>query len=353
MPTIILLAIAFQIQNLKGRYLFFALATANVIYNILHHAWVQEVYSAIIVLLLYTLNPLFLNWWENRNSRNNPSSMRQFASDTYQIAKYNKLRIVFWMMMWGASIAGIHFYSNYTEYSLLAWIVGIFISIYIFKQLFYSMLPPEWFLHDINTGYVFLGVFSAWGISEIMLEKLGAEFVSPMLIAAVICILGIYFARGAVRFLVPGCTVILTDIIWQVVRYFQDGMTLTPQFIITECILISAMLIVLVWLIKNPGILPIVYLAIFQLFRFTAFVYQGVNKVVVDSLTTPEVTYYILYLVCWMYIVPLLFLFKGVMQQEQKPSPVRARRQHNFAVEGANLEAAIYDKLAAKPSTPE
>lgn len=315
MPTVILLAIAYQIQNLKIRYLFFILAVANVIFNIFHHGWVQEIYSVVIVLLLYSLNPLFLNWWGKRNARNNPSSFLQFMNETYQVAKYNKLRILCLMTIWVASAVGIYYYTNYTGYSLLSAILAIFISIYVFQQLFYSLLSPEWFLHDINTGYVFLGVFASWMISAIMFEKLDADFLLPMILTGIICLLGIYFARGSTRFLVPGCSVILADIIWQVIRYFQNNASLTPEFIITESILIVAMLIGLVWLLKKPSVMPIIYLAIFQLFRFTAFVYQGVDRAIGETLTTPEVTYYILYLVCWMYIVPLIFMFKGLMQQ--------------------------------------
>ncbi len=221
-------------------------------------------------------------------------------------------------MAYTALISGIVYYTQNTGYTLLGWLVAICVTVYIFKNLFYSILPPEWFLHDINTGYVFLSVFTAWIVSAIMFQKLGDSFIVPMLLTAAGSLIGIFFTKGNTRFFVPGCAIIIADIIWQVIRYSQSGMTFSPQFVATEIILITAILIGLRWLILKPNILPIAYLALFQLFRFSAFTYQAIDRSISDMLTAHEVTYYILYLVCWMYIVPLIFWFSAVMQRDQK-----------------------------------
>lgn len=316
LPTLLFLVIAYQLQNKKGRYFFLALALANLIFNIFNHTWVQEIYSGVIALLLYTLNPFFLSWWHKRNFRNNPSSFTQFVKDTFLIAKHNKFEIFSWLGALILAIAAICFFTGYTGNALLGWLMAIFIGIYILKKLFYAMLPPEWFLHDVSTGYVFLAVFIAWGVSDLMLQKLGTNFILPMCLAALFCLIGFHYIRDNKRYLIPGCALVLADIGWQIVRFIQNNPTLTPQDLLTEVLLIVAMLIGLIWLLKKPGILPIIYLALFQLFRFTAFTYQAIDRITYETLTTPEVTYYILYLVCWMYIVPLIFWFNGLIQQK-------------------------------------
>ena len=291
MPTLIFLAIAYQIQSKKWRFLFLALAALNLIFNIYNHAWLQEFYSATIIILLFMLNPHFLVWWKKRNMRNNPVSFRVFLTETYLIAKLHSLKLLYWISALIVSIAAVFFYTQYTGYILLGWLLAVFLVIYISKKLFYSILSPEWFLHDINTGYVFLSVVISWAIAYLMDQQLGTNFITPMILAVIICLVGFYFLRSKTHFLVPGCALVLSDIIWQIIRHIQHDMVYTPQIVTAECVLVIAMLVGLVWFIKKPGVPPIAYLALFQLFRFSAFAYQAVYNAISHSLSAPEVTY--------------------------------------------------------------
>jgi len=316
MPTIVFLTIAYQIQALKWRYLFLVLAAVNLIFNFVNHAWLLELYSATTITILFMLNPHFLNWWQKRNDRNNPDSFKQFAITTFLITKHNKFQLFYWVTALVVSIVAVCLYAGYTGYALLAWLLAIFLVLYIVKNLFYSILPPEWFLHDINTGYVFLSVFLSWGAAYLIISEVGTNFIKPMILAVLFCLIGFSLIRHNTRYLMPGCALILADIVWQIFRYIQDDLGYTAPIITTGCVLIVAMLIGLIWLVKKPGILPIAYLTLFQLFRFSGFTYQAVDRVTSNELSSAEVTYYLLYLVCWMYIVPLLFWFIGLSQRQ-------------------------------------
>lgn len=331
MPTLIFLAIAYQIQNKKWRFLFLTLAAVNLIFNICNHAWLQEFYSATIIILLFMLNPYFVVWWQNRNMRNNPLSFRIFLNETYLIAKLNKLKLFYWFSALVVSIVAVVLYTRYTGYILLGWLLAIFLIIYISKKLFYSILSPEWFLHDVNTGYVFLSIIISWAVAYLMDQQLGDNFITPMTLAVIICLIGFHQIRSSTHFLIPGCALILSDIIWQVIRHIQNDMGYTPQVVTAECVLISAMLVGLIWLIKKPGIPPIAYLALFQLFRFSSFAYQAIYNAISNALSAPEVTYYILYLVSWMYIVPLLFWLIGLMHQEPETNQKIEKHTDRFS----------------------
>jgi hypothetical protein len=316
MPTLVFLTLAYQIETHKWRYLFLILAALNLIFNLYHQAWLLELYSATTIALLFMLNPYFFNWWQKRNERNNPDSFKQFALATFMIAKYNKFQLFYWVTLLVVSIVAVCFYAGYTGYALLAWLLAIFLTLYIARHLFYSILPPEWFLHDINTGYVFLSVFLSWGAAYLIILEVGTNFIKPMILAVVFCSIGFHLIRHNTRYLMPGCAVILADIVWQIIRYVQDDMGYTAPVITTGLVLISAMLIGLIWLVKKPGILPVAYLSLFQLFRFSGFTFQAVDRITSSQLSSAEVTYYLLYLVCWMYIVPLLFWLIGLSQRQ-------------------------------------
>ncbi len=99
MPTLILLAIAYQIQNIKWRYLFLTLTAISFISNFYYKMWLQELYSVVIVVLLFMLTPYFSRWWQKRNDRNNPDSFWDFAKDIFLLAKYNKYKLFFWIFL--------------------------------------------------------------------------------------------------------------------------------------------------------------------------------------------------------------------------------------------------------------
>lgn len=325
MPSLIFLTIAYQIENRKWRYFFLVLAAVNFIFNLYNHTWLLEIYSLTTVVLFSMLTPYFYSWWQNRNNRNNPTSLRQFLSDTYLIAKHNKFRLLCWLIVLVVSLGGVYSYTDYTGYTLLSWLLTLFITLYVCKKIFSFIMPPEWFLHDINTGYVFLSVFIAWCAAYLMELELGTNFIIPMLFAVAFSMAGFLVHRKS-RYFIPGCALILADIPWQIIRFLESGITYTPQVFITDLVLIVAILIGLWWLIKKPGILPITYLALFQLFRFSAFTYQAVDRVATTNISTAEITYYILYLVCWMYIAPLLFWFIGLAQQD--PNSTENTQKH-------------------------
>ncbi len=326
MPTLIFLAIAYQVESKKWRYLFLILAGINFLVNLYYQAGVEEFYSLCVAILFAMLTPYFAVWWENRNNRNNPSSFWQFLKETYLIATHNKLRLVSWIAALVISMVSVHYYTNYTNYTLLGSLLAVFLVLYILKKLFFSILPPEWFLHDINTGYVLLSACSAWALSYLIKLEVGNNFILPMLFAVIFASLGFSLVHQKTRYFVPGSALILADMAWQLVRYVQNGIIYTPALIITDIVLIVTMLVGLRWLIKKPGILPIVYLSLFQLFRFSAFSYQAIDHVASADFSVAEVTYYVLYLVCWMYIAPLLFWFVGFAQLKVDSGPVAEKR---------------------------
>lgn len=315
MPTIIFLVLAYQLQSNKYRYLFLILSAINLLFNIYNGQVIEEFYSFVIIALLFMINPYFLIWWNNRNSRNNPTSILYFIKEIYLVTKYNKLTVFCWLAFLVVSILGICSYTGYTGEALLGSLMIVFIILYVLRHLIQSMLPPEWFLHDINTRYVFLSVFIAWVASHAVFRKLGVNFVTPMYFCLLFSVAGFYWVRKSTRYLVPGCALILADIVWQIIRVKNENLSFTSEIVITELVLIIAMIIGLIWLIKKPGIFPIFYLTLFQLFRFSGFTYQAMTNLIQENLSPIEVNYYLLYLVCWMYIVPLLFWFVGFLHQ--------------------------------------
>lgn len=329
MPTLIFLVIAFQIQNIKWRYLFITLTAICFVFNVYHGLLTQEIYSWIMLMLLFMLTPYFSLWWQKRNARNNPVSFWDFVKDTYLVARLNKYKLLFWILFLVVSITGVFFFAGFTNEALLSWLLAVFILIFGLKKLFRLILPPEWFLHDINTNYVFLSVLIAYWSSNLINNKLSANFIIPAILVAVICVTALFLIRKNTRYLIPGCALILADILWQCVRLIQNNSGYPPSFILTMIVLVITMLIGLVWLIKKPGVLPIAYLALFQLFRFSNFTYEAMGHVIANDLSLYEVTAYAIYLVCWMYIVPLLFWMIGLIQvkgsesinTQQRPSP--------------------------------
>ena len=323
MPTVIFLTIAFQIQNIRWRYLFLVLASINLIANIYNDAWVRDLYSTVIVMMLFLITPCFSSWWGSRNARSNPDSFWQLAKETCLVAKHNKFKLIFWILFLIGTIYAAYWYVEYTGGLLLGWLLSFFLILFVLNNVLNLILPPEWFLHDINTRYVYVSLFIAWLVSYLIFQKLGIYFIVPMLFTVVFTLIGLYRVRhDAIRFLIPGCAVILADIAWQVIRFARSETGNTLGFTITVCILTVAIVIGLIWLLKRPGIFPIIYLMLFQLFRFSGFLYQGMNRLATNELTMHEFGLYILYLVCWMYLVPLVFWFVGLMQL----SPMGDRR---------------------------
>lgn len=325
MPTLLFLAIAYQIENIKWRYLFLTISAINLIFNIYQHKIIQEFYSAAIITLLFLMTPYFATWWRNRNNRNNPNSFKEFALDTYLIAKHNKLHCVMWISFLAVSILGACIYTGYTGDVLLGCLLLIFLLLYGLKKLLHSILPPEWFLHDINTGYVFLSVFITWALSYLLFQKLGTIFIMPMIFSVILAIVGFYSVHRTSRYLVPGCAILLADIVWQVVRMMQESISYQPEVITTQAVLIIAIILGTVWLMRKPSILPVAYLALFQLIRFAGFVFQALQSFKSQDLAVVEVMYYFLYLVCWMYIAPLLFWLIGFMHQDHKLTQAHER----------------------------
>jgi hypothetical protein len=314
MPTLIFLAFAFQIQNIKWRYLFLILTAISFVFNIYHEMWTQEVYSVAIITLLFMLTPYFSRWWQKRNARSNPVSFWDLTKETYLLAKLNINKLLFWALFLILSIMGVCFYTGYTGQALLGGLLAVYVLIFGFKNLFSLILPPDWFLHDINTDYVFISVFVGYWLSDFISQKLGVYFILPMVLSAALCLTGFFLVRQNNRYLIPGCAIVLADIIWQLIRLSQDNSGYLSTLITTEVVLVVAMLIGFVWLIKKPGVMPIIYLALFQLFRFSGFTYEATNHAIADKLSVEETTAYGLYLVCWMYIVPLLFWMIGLRQ---------------------------------------
>lgn len=344
MPTLIFLAIAYQIQNIKWRSLFLVLTVASLVFNLYHGMWAQEIYSVVIVMLLFMLTPHFSSWWQKRNDRNNPASFWSFAKETWLLVKYNKYDLFFWVFFLILSITAVCFYTGFTNQVLLGSLLAVFLLIYGFKNLFVVILPPEWFLHDINTEYTFFCVFIAWWLSDLISQKLGFQFTLPMIIAAVTCLAGFFLIKKNNRYLVPGCALVLADIIWQLLRLIQENDTYTNSLVTTIFILVLTMVIGLIWLVKKPGIMPIVYLVLFQLFRFSTFSYEATENAISNNLSVSEASDYTLYLVCWMYIVPLLFWIIGLRQVErgEKPSV-----EKHMAREKRELEN-LREKLARR-----
>lgn len=339
MPTLIFLAIAFQIQNINWRRFFLLVAAANFIFNIYHHSVIKDFYSAVLVMLLFMLTPYFLSWWDKRNSRNNPVSFLQFVEQTLLISKHHLLKLIGWIIFLVVSIALVCWYTGYTGYVLLGWLLAVFLLLFSLKNIFHLMLPPEWFLHDDSTRYVYLSILIGWAGSWLIYQKIGVNFMIPMVFTVIFSFIWLCFARNTHRYLISGSVIILADIAWQIVRFVQSGTGNTPQVIVTECVLIAAMLYGLIWLLRKPGLLPLIYLALFQLFRFSGFTYQAIDRISHNELSAEEVTYYMIYLVCWMYLVPLLFLFIGLQQQK----PVEVKRD-NRRLEKMTAKLMKYSK---------
>ncbi len=329
MPTIVFLTIAYQIQNLKWRYLFFALSAISFIYNLYYKLWTQEIYSVTTAMVLFMLTPHFSQWWQKRNERGNPSSLWDFAREAWLLTKYNKYKLFFWISFLIVSITGICFYTGFTNQALLGSLLAGFCIVYGLKNIFCLILPPEWFLHDVSTEYIFLSVFIAYLLSDYISQKLSVHFTLPMIIVALTCLVGFILVKKTNRYLIPGCALIFADIVWQLIRLMQENNIYSSSFITTVCILVVTMLIGLIWLIKKPGVMPILYLVLFQLFRFSTFSYEAIERANSNDLSVPEASDYMLYLVCWMYIVPLLFWIIGLRQVgnivENRPVRVNKR----------------------------
>lgn len=326
MPTLVFLTIAYQLQSSRWRSAFLILAVVNAIFNIVTYSWLQDFYSATIVTLLFMLNPHFMNWWQSRNSRNNPASFLMFAKETFMIAKHNKAGLFFWISFLIASIAAVCFYTGYTGHVLLSWLLLVFIILYVLKQLINTMLPPEWFLHDINTGYVFLSVFIAICTANLLIYEVADNFIMPMIFAVIFCLAEFHFIHRKTRFLAPGCAIILADLAWQIARVMQDNAAYAPQTLVTVVVIMAAIVINLIWLLRKPGILPIFCLTLFQLFRLLGFTNEALDRYISTNISSTDVAYYILYLVSWMYITPLLFLFTGL---DQRGYLEREKDDHN------------------------
>lgn len=330
MPTLIFLVIAYQIQNIKWRYLFLALTVMSLVSNLYYNMWPREIYSVVIAMLLFMLTPHFSCWWQKRNERNNPISIWNFAKETWLLAKYNKYKLIFWIFFLIVSMTAICFYTGFTNEVLLGSLLAVFSLIYGLKNLFILILPPEWFLHDVDTEYTFLSVFIAYWLSDLVSQKLGFQFTLPMIMAAISCLVGFFLVPKNNRYLVPGCALVLADILWQLLRIVRANEIYSSSLITTVFILVMTILIGLVWLVKKPGVMPIVYLTLFQLFRFSTFSYEATERAISNDLSVSEVSDYTLYLVCWMYIVPLLFWMIGLRQIDDntsiKPHSVRENK---------------------------
>ncbi len=320
MPALIFLAVAYQIQNIKWRYLFLVLTAISFVYNLYHGMWADEMYSIVIAMLLFMLTPQFSSWWKKRNDRNNPDSFWSFAKETWMLVKYNRYKLFFWVTFLIASISAVFAYTDYTDQVLLGSLLAAFFLIAGLKNLFTLIMPPEWFLHDLNTEYTFLSVLIAYWLSGLISQKLGVQFVFPMIMAAVLCLVGFFLIHNKNRYLIPGCSIVLSDIIWQIFRLIKENDAYSGSLITTVVILVLTMLIGLIWLVRKPGIFPIVYLVLFQLFRFSTFSYEATDHAMTNVLSVSEASDYMLYLVSWMYIVPLLFWMMGLREAEKSES---------------------------------
>lgn len=313
MPTLVFLAIAFQLRNLKWRYAFFLIAAANLIFNIYRGWWAPEIYASVMALLLCQLNPLFMQWW-NRSYA--PASLQQdpLSSPFKKHFMENKFEAMFWLAAIVISCFAVDQYWNYTGHIALGWVVGVCAVFYFFWKMLTSIVSPELMNHDGETKYILFVVAASWAASELIYKEIGVHFVLPIGITLVFALVGMFFIKGKSRFLVPGTAMISADLIWQIIRFYQTNSLFTLPVQSAEIVLLIAVVIGFIWLFKQPSILPIFFLTLFQLYRFSAFTFEAVDRASTSSLTTPEVTFYLLYLECWMFIVPLLLLYTGVRQ---------------------------------------
>lgn len=321
MPTIIFLAIAFQLQNKNWRYFFLFLAAANIIVNIFIGRWTLDFYAAVSAFLLCLLTPKFLPWWQQRDSRG------VLSGNWAAIIKHlfdQKFEILFWAAAFVIVWVAIYAYWDFTGHIILGWIAGLCVSVYIVKKFLVAIIPPQFIFQEKSTRYVGLVVLISWIASVLIYRDLNGHFVMPTIIALLLGLGGMYLVRGNTRFLVPGCALVLADLFWQIIRFIRNNDLFTYQVLSSEIIIVVAMLIGVAWMFKKPGVLPIVFLMLFQLFRFSAFTYQAIDRASVATLTTPEVTFYMVYLVCWMFITPMVLLFVGTWQSKKGPEPQSA-----------------------------
>jgi hypothetical protein len=295
------------------------------------------------------LTPYFSRWWQKRNARNNPNSFWEFVKETYLVAKHNKFKLLFWIFFLILSITGVVYFAGFTGEALLSWLLIVFLLIFGLKHLFRLVVPPEWFLHDINTGYVFLSVLIACWLGNLISQKLSADFIIPMTLVAAACFAGFFLERRKYsRYLIPGCALVLADIIWECLRLIQDNAGYTPNLILTVVVLVIAMLIGLFWFIKKPGVMPIAYLMLFQLFRFSNFTNESIYHAIAKELSLTEATNYAIYLVSWMYIAPLLLWMIGLrlLQANENVSPQHRRRSMDKLLENLKKNGEQNDDRA-------
>ena len=326
---LVFLAVAFQLQSSKWRYLFLVFALISFILNIFYQEWLEDYYAFTGIALLFMLNPYFSIWWKNRNNRQMPVSFLHFCKEIYWVAKQNKLVVLGWIVFLAVTVFLVFAYTSYTGYVLLGSILFIFAVLFALKHVVNALLPPEWFLHDSSTRYVFLAVFIVIITSHFIRIRLGGDFIIPMGLAVIFSLIGFYWIKDSSRFFMPGCALILADLAWQIIRFMHET-NLTPvHVLLTQLILIIAMIVGIIWLVKKPGIFPILYLVLFQLFRISGFIIQALDRFVSDNLSSTDVTYYVLYLVCWMYIVPFLFWLTAFLNQTPE-SPHKPRMRSNL-----------------------
>lgn len=321
-PTLFFLLIADIVKNRKWQYGLIVVAICNLVLNIHEGTWAGDYYTTGVAVLLFLLNPFYLDWWNKRAIPEAVQNHHITAAVDEKSKRQYILEIIGWVIaviLFGMVIPAL----VPIDYSELVMSFGLLILIsaaYLIgkmrkkskKNITFS------FIFDQDTRYAAYALFASWILGVVIYAVMTRYFVLVTTVTIVTSLLISYFIRGNSRFFAPAIAIIVADFVWRAVNILISGGMTLPYVLHVE--LVSVILITAgsYWLLKRPGILPIFFLSLLQMHHLIDAIYSMLSQASYFNVTIQNLTVFLIFSACWMLILPIMLLFLGWQSSEIK-----------------------------------
>jgi len=303
-------------------YFLFFFAAVNLLDNIFNNVtppafWPCDLYTTASAITFYLLTPNFLAWWKACWAEQEPI----LSPEQKNIQK--KYRRKVFLLLGLYILAIIILTPTIPEPSLLLFLMatGLFIlllgGLFIFYKKKGLFIPVS---SNKNTQYVFMTAFLSWIIGFIVFILFGFEFALPALLVILISLILSYFIRGNSRFLIPGISIISADYGWRFLNLIIYSNAIPANanlsdIIIAKLALGITILLGIIWLVKRPGVLPILFLTIISIYRYASITFFIFSGTYATEMSKSQLTSIVIFLSFWIIIAPLLFWFLGIRER--------------------------------------
>ena len=310
-PALFFVFIVLIMQGKPAKVVAAILAALTLFYNIEDGWWAADLYTLSFVVLVFLQSPHFVEYWHNYSYK--AQSSKAVKPTATQIKHY---RIMVFIMDCSFLFPLLGFYNlSYPDYTNLL-ILGSGVLAFILGTT-YLIIANQGSKRvagtaaDKSLGCTVLAIFATWPLAFLTLELARNIFVIPAVLMIVLGALAIYGLRGNMRYLAAGSIAVLSDYLWRVGVALFYAPSLQTSMISMQVITGAAIIGGLIWLLKKPGLMPLLFLTLIIASRYFIVMHQ-LFKHVSANISTAQLAQVSVFQTCWMLITPVLLWAIGL-----------------------------------------